>query len=168
MKSAHPTEEELSLVLSRVRPYAGYVHYPRRLRRVAPQPIDETAIERLSVVIIAHVDTGPLWYQWIARAGHHAWLWYGTDAFAGVERLVREVSPDVLVLDASSAEDPGWVQVRDLRHRFAHAKLPVLVVSGDAGLAQIPDVRVVPEVPCAEELLAALAEMAALTCPGQA
>lgn len=159
MKSAHPTEEQLSLVLSRVRPYAGYMHFPRGLRRVVPQPIDETAIERLSVVIIAHVDTGPLWYQWIARAGHHAWLWYGTDAFTGVERLVREVSPDVLVLDASSMEDPGWIHVRDLRHRFAHAKLPVLVVSGDAGLAQIPDVRVVPEAPCAEDLLAALAAM---------
>jgi hypothetical protein len=159
MSRAHPEHEELSLVVSTLGPYAGQVHHPRRLRRLVPQSIDDTVIERLSVVIIAHVDTGPLWYQWIARAGHHAWLWYGTDAFDGIERLVREVSPDVLVLDASSADDPGWIQVRDLRHRFAHAKLPVLVVSGDAALAQISDVRVVPETSCAEELLAALAQM---------
>lgn len=73
--------------------------------------------------MIAHVDTGPLWYQWIARAGHEAWLWYAADAPAGPERLVQETSPDVLLVHAASADDPGWMQVQEVRRRFIKAGL---------------------------------------------
>ena len=111
----------------------------------------------LAVVVIAHVDTGPLWYQWIARAGHHAWLWYGTDATSGAERLVRETSPDVLLVDAASADDPGWAQVQHVRQRFTHAKLPVIAVSEDVRLAGGAHVYVVPHIESAEALLEAVA-----------
>jgi CheY-like chemotaxis protein len=114
------------------------------------------AVQTLAVVIIAHVDTGPLWYQWIARAGHHAWLWYGTDALAGAERLVQETSPDVLLVDVTSVTDPGWVQVQSLRQRFPYAKLPVVVVAADTRLTPGPHVHLVSAIESADELLKAV------------
>jgi hypothetical protein len=114
------------------------------------------AVQTLAVVIIAHVDTGPLWYQWIARAGHHAWLWYGTDALAGAERLVQETSPDVLLVDVTSANDPGWAQVLSLRQRFPYAKLPVVVVAADTRLTPGPNVHLVSAIESADALLEAV------------
>jgi len=86
----------------------------------------------LAVVIVAHIDTGPLWYQWIARAGHHAWLWYGSDPQPGIERLVRETSPDVLVVDAPTLDDAAWRTVQSIRGRFGHARLRILAEIGRA------------------------------------
>jgi CheY-like chemotaxis protein len=114
------------------------------------------AARTLAVVIIAHVDTGPLWYQWIARAGHHAWLWYGTDALAGAERLVQETSPDVLLVDVTSVADPGWAQVQALRQRFPYAKLPVVVVAADTRLTPGPHVHLVSAIESADALLEAV------------
>jgi hypothetical protein len=105
--------------------------------------------------VIAHVDTGPLWYQWIARAGHEAWLWYAADAPTGAERLVRETSPDVLLVHATSADDPGWAEVQEVRRRFPHARLPVVAV-GELPPISDPDVIVLSHLRSAEELLALL------------
>ena len=106
--------------------------------------------------MIGHVDTGPLWYQWIARAGHHAWLWYGADGVTGAERLVRETSPDVVLVDAASATDPGWIQVQELRRRFAHAGHRVVVIGEHAESVAAPYVHAVTSVDSAEALLAAV------------
>jgi len=128
----------------------------RRSWRPRGEDGDPEASVVLTVVVVAHVDTGPLWYRWIAQAGHHAWLWYGTDAMDVAERLVREASPDVLLVDANSDADPGWAQVRKLRQRFPHARLPVVLIGELSGPPPAPHVHVVRSVESAEALLLAV------------
>jgi CheY-like chemotaxis protein len=133
------------------------VRRSRRSWRPRPDPDDDIIDGRdaLTVVVVAHVDTGPLWYQWIARAGHHAWLWYVTDGVGGAERLVRETSPDVLLVDATTTSDPGWKHVQELRQRFAHAKLPVVLI-GPSQDEALPHVHVVGPIESADALLQAV------------
>jgi DNA-binding NarL/FixJ family response regulator len=74
----------------------------------------------------------------------------------GAERLVRECSPDVLLVDASATTDPGWAYVRELRQRFSHARLPVVLIGQQAEPTLSPDVHVVASVDSAQALLDAL------------
>jgi hypothetical protein len=136
----------------------------RTRRRFVPDN-DGIASRRLAVVVIAHVDTGPLWYQWMARAGHDAWLWYGHDAPAGAVRLIRETSPDVLLVHATSIDDPGWTQVQAIRQSFPYARLPVVAVGDDLPSATEPDVFVLPDATSAAALLDAV--NAATHCAGR-
>ena len=138
----------------------------RRSWRPAAEDDGPEPAAALTIVVVAHVDTGPLWYQWIARAGHHAWLWYGTDAMGGAERLVRECSPDVLLVGATATTDPGWAYVRELRQRFSHARLPVVLIGEQVDPAVSANVHVVASVDSAEALLDALE--AAVCCDGGA
>ncbi len=161
MKVAHPCEEELSLVPVWLAPYSGHMNRSRRSWRSRADDGGPAAPVVLTIVVVAHVDTGPLWYRWIAQAGHHAWLWYGTDAVDVAERLVREASPDVLLVDASGDADPGWAQVRELRRRFPHARLPVVLIGELSGPPPAPHVHMVRSLESAEALLVAVEGAAA-------
>jgi hypothetical protein len=155
MKPAHRWDDELSLVHGQPTPYREAMAQPHRSKLAA---VDFTPTRPLAIVVIAHVDTGPLWYQWMSRAGHNVWLWYGTDTTAGAERLVRETSPDLLVVHATCADDPGWTQVRTVRERFLHARLPVIAIVDEPPVPPEPDVMVLPRVESAWALLDAIDE----------
>jgi hypothetical protein len=127
-----------------------------RSRRSNLARADFSAMRPLAIVVIAHVDTGPMWYQWVCRAGHHAWLCYGTDPAGMAERLVRETSPDLLLVHATSADDPGWARVRAVRERFPHARLPVIAVVDDLSAPPDANVVVLPQADSAWSLLTAI------------
>ena len=52
----------------------------------------------------------------------------------------------MLLVDAASATDPGWMQVQELRRRFAHARLRVVVIGEHAESVAAPYVHAVTSV----------------------